>query len=138
MWTRPWKQLVTVVRSLWQDQCGAVLTTEVVLVGTVLGTGTLVGLSGLRDTVVHELGDLSATIAELNQAYSYAGIQGCSAATAGSHAGDLNPKGHQEPLPEDAASQHQRDRFIVIDATNENSNNIPTPQSTQPLGRLAT
>ena len=77
------------VQQLWREQEGAVLTTELVLVGAVLGIGVVAGLAGLRDSVVQELTDLSENLSQLNQTYSYSGLEGCSASTAGSHALDV-------------------------------------------------
>lgn len=76
-------------RQLWADQSGVVLSTEVVLLGTVLGAGTLVGMAQLRDTVIGEMSDLSQVLSDLNQSYSLSGLESCSARTAGSRSGDF-------------------------------------------------
>lgn len=73
------------IRSLWCDESGFVLSTELTLMGSVLAVGTIVGLASLRDTVTAELSDLAHSLSGLDQSYSYSGLQGCSAQTAGSH-----------------------------------------------------
>ena len=84
-----WKLTSRCWSELWRDESGVVLSSEVVLLGTVLGIGAVAGLAQLRDTVVAELDDLSQTLADLNQSYSMSALQGCSARTAGSRSGDF-------------------------------------------------
>lgn len=61
---------------LWNDQDGAILSAEVVVVASVLVIGVIVGLSAVRDAVVSELADVAQAIGNLNQSYSLGGIQG--------------------------------------------------------------
>jgi Flp pilus assembly pilin Flp len=75
------------MKRFWEDQCGAILSAELVLLMTILVIGMIVGLKALQDAVVNELGDVAAAIGALNQSYSFSGIQGnggISAMTAGS------------------------------------------------------
>ena len=61
------------LRRLWRDQDGFVVSTELLLVTVVLVLGMLVGATTLRDQVVQEFGDLAAALGRLNQSYSYTG-----------------------------------------------------------------
>jgi hypothetical protein len=70
------------LKRLWNDEAGALLSMEVVLVGTILVIGVLTGLTSLRDAVVTELADLGAAISWLDQSYYYHGITAHSSATA--------------------------------------------------------
>jgi hypothetical protein len=70
---------------LWADEAGFVISTELVLVATVLVIGLVLGLTSLRNQVVQELGDLAQAIGNINQSYEYAGTQKVEVAeTAGS------------------------------------------------------
>ena len=63
-----------VLHRLWADDAGFVVSTELVLVATILVIGLIVGLTALRNQVVQELADLAQAIANVNQSYEYAGI----------------------------------------------------------------
>jgi Flp pilus assembly pilin Flp len=67
---------------LWNDETGAILSLEIVLVGTILGIGIITGLSSLRDAVITELADVGAAISWLDQSYIYHGSTSHSASTA--------------------------------------------------------
>jgi hypothetical protein len=69
---------------LWNETDGAILSAEIVLVGTILVLGTIVGLKSVRDSVVTELADFAQAIANVNQSYCYSGVCGHGAETAGS------------------------------------------------------
>ncbi len=70
---------------LWNDEAGFVVSTELILIATVLVIGMLVGLATLRDQVVQELADVAAAISDVDQSYAYTGILGHTAQTAGSN-----------------------------------------------------
>jgi Flp pilus assembly pilin Flp len=63
------------MKRFWEDECGAILSAELVLVMTILVIGMIVGLKALQDAVVNELGDVAAAIGALNQSYSFTGVQ---------------------------------------------------------------
>ncbi|MFG0334948.1 MAG: hypothetical protein ACF8TS_16450 [Maioricimonas sp. JB049] len=72
------------LRELWRDECGAVLSAEVVLLGTLGVIGATVGLSALSKSVNDELTELAFAIRSLDQSYCYEGRTGCRSWTAGS------------------------------------------------------
>jgi Flp pilus assembly pilin Flp len=72
------------LKRLWNDEAGAVISAEIVLVATILVIGMVVGLKSVRDAVVTELADVAQAIANIDQSYSYSGIDGHSTGTAGS------------------------------------------------------
>ena len=72
------------LRKLWNDEAGAVLSAELVMVATILVIGMTVGLSAVRNSVVTELADLGQAISEIDQSYSYSGVTGHHSRTAGS------------------------------------------------------
>lgn len=75
---------MNLLRRLWHDETGAVISTELVLAGSTLVAGMLVGMTTLRDQVVQELSDTAEAISEINQSYSYTGVTSHNAWTAGS------------------------------------------------------
>lgn len=71
-------------QQFWNDESGFVVSTELVLIATVLVLGMVVGLTTLRDQVIAELADVAAAFSNSNQSYSFTGITGHSSSTAGS------------------------------------------------------
>jgi len=72
------------IKNLWNDEAGFVVSTELVIVATILVLGLIVGQSTLRDAVVVELSDLATAISNIDQSYDYDQVTGHSASTAGS------------------------------------------------------
>jgi len=75
-------------QQLWNDENGFVVSTELVLIATVLVLGMIVGLTTLRDQVIAELADVAAAFSNSNQSYSFSGITGHSSSTSGSSFND--------------------------------------------------
>ena len=63
------------LRRLWADEAGFVVSTELVLVATILVIGLIVGLTELRNQVVQELADTGAAIGMISQGYQYYGTE---------------------------------------------------------------
>lgn len=57
------------MKQLWNDETGVILSAEIVLVGTILVVGMIVGLVELQCSVVDELNDLGEAIGSVNQSY---------------------------------------------------------------------
>jgi hypothetical protein len=75
---------MSTLKRLWNEEDGFVVSAELVLIGTILVIGMIVGLASLRDQVVQELGDVAAAISQIVQSYSYSGITGHTSRIAGS------------------------------------------------------
>ena len=75
---------MSVIRRLWKEDEGAILSSELVMFATVLVIGMLTGLSAVQTAVVTELADVANAFGSVNQSYSYGGIQGHHAVTPGS------------------------------------------------------
>ena len=71
-------------KRLWNDEAGAVVSAEIMLVATILVIGMIVGLKSVRDAVLTELADVAQAIANVDQSYSYSGVDGHAASTTGS------------------------------------------------------
>jgi hypothetical protein len=77
------------LRKLWQCEAGFVLSTETVLVATILVIGMITGLATVRDQVVTELADLAAAVSDLDHSYSFSGVTTSVATISGSTFTDL-------------------------------------------------
>ena len=81
--------MLNLLKALRQDEHGVILSTEIVIVGSLLVIGLITGLACLQKSVNGELQDLAGAIGALDQSYSYssfrkAGTHGrCCAYTAG-------------------------------------------------------
>ena len=62
------------LKSLWNDEAGVILSAELVLIGTILVIGMIAGLVELQCSVVGELNDLGDAIGNLDQGYLVSGI----------------------------------------------------------------
>jgi hypothetical protein len=65
---------MSLLHALWGDEGGFVLSSELVLIATVVVIGLTVGLVSIRDAVLGELADVGAAIGSLNQSYWYHGV----------------------------------------------------------------
>ena len=72
-----------VLKKLWNDEAGLVVSAELVFITTIAVIGMVVGLSTARDGVSGELADLNEAVNELNQAYQIDQIVGHSASIQG-------------------------------------------------------
>ncbi len=62
------------LKNLWTDETGFIVSAELILISTILVIGMVVGLSEIQHAVVQELGDVADAIGAVNQSYSYTGF----------------------------------------------------------------
>lgn len=62
------------LNKLWNDENGVILSAEIVLIGTILVIGMIVGMVELQCAVVAEMSDLGDAIGNLDQSYTISGI----------------------------------------------------------------
>lgn len=99
---------------------GFVLTSELVLIVTILVLGAIVGLVTMRDALTAEMGDVAEAVGTLDQGYCYEGlINGeLSASTAGSCYEDLIDANFGDGEPEAFVGAEERvDPLEVIGST---------------------
>lgn len=70
------------LRKLWNDEAGSIVSAEVVLVATILVVGAVTGLTSVRDAVVTELADVGKAIANVDQSFTVTDVLSHSSATA--------------------------------------------------------
>jgi hypothetical protein len=76
------------MRSLWQDDCGAVLTAEYLTLGSVVVLGGVSGLAAMSDSVNGEMREFGNSVRQMRQTYSARGTQSPAASRQASAAGD--------------------------------------------------
>ncbi len=62
------------LKQLWNDESGFIVSSELILISTILVIGMVVGLSEVQHAVVQELGDVADAIGSVNQSYRYSGF----------------------------------------------------------------
>lgn len=77
------------IRKLWMDEGGGLISAELVLVATLLICAVAVGVSAVRVALVTELADLGAAIGAIDQSYSVSGLLGHHASCAGQQFSDV-------------------------------------------------
>ena len=76
------------IRKLWNDEAGFLISTEAVLYWTIVVLGILTGLVAVRQAVISELVETAQAIMAINQSFSFSGQTNCESSTAGSSASD--------------------------------------------------
>jgi hypothetical protein len=71
------------IRVFLRQEDGFVISSELLLFGTIVVIGLLAGLSEIRDSVLLEFDDFSKAIGFLDQTFSYGGVTDGSATTEG-------------------------------------------------------
>jgi Flp pilus assembly pilin Flp len=77
------------MKNLWNDEAGFIVSAELVLVATILVIGMITGLTSVRDAVITELADVGGAIGAINQSYTYGGASAHCSTTAGSQFTDF-------------------------------------------------
>ena len=66
---------MSLVRRLWADEAGFIISAELCLVATIVVIGLIVGLVTLRNQVVQELIAVGEAIGSINTSYAFCGLQ---------------------------------------------------------------
>jgi hypothetical protein len=77
-----------ILNQFWTDDRGALISSEYLFVATILVIGTVVGLTGVRDTITVELTELGNALLALSQGFTVSGTSGAAGQTDGSQAID--------------------------------------------------
>ena len=114
-----------VLKRLWNDEAGFVVSTELVLLATVAVIGLLTGIVSVRDGVVSELSDVAGAVQEVNQSYSFDGVIGHNAATSGTQFNDQLDECDSSDDPSGVA-----DNCITFNQDNVNETEAVTNRNT--------
>lgn len=74
---------MTFVHRFLSDDCGFVVSSELVMIATIVVIGLIAGLTSVRDQVIMELGDVSIAVTRTTQSYSFSGVTSHAGSTAG-------------------------------------------------------
>jgi hypothetical protein len=69
---------------LWNDESGAVIATEYLMLGSIVALGSASGMAAMRDSVIEEYKDMGQGIHDTRQAYTVKGARGASSNRGGS------------------------------------------------------
>ncbi|MCG6154210.1 hypothetical protein [Rubinisphaera margarita] len=61
-------------KAIYEDEAGFIISAELVLIGTILILGLIVGLSSIQHAIVSELNDVGDAVGSSNQSYWYTGF----------------------------------------------------------------
>jgi hypothetical protein len=89
--------MAQLLRKLWQDDCGALISSEFLFVATILVIGVIVGLTAVRSALNAELTQLGNAFLALSQGFTISGQSGSGGQTDGSAAIDT-PSTLQSPV----------------------------------------
>lgn len=81
--------MIQTSQKLWNDEAGFVVSIELILLASIAVIGLIAGMAAVRDGVVSELSDVAGAVQDVNQSYSYFGVVGHAASTAGSNYTDM-------------------------------------------------
>src|SRR5277367_3535630 len=76
--------MALLLRKLWRDDCGALISAEFLFVSTILVIGVIVGLTSVRAALNAELTELGNAFLALSQGFAISGQSGSFANTDGS------------------------------------------------------
>ncbi len=89
--------MAQLMRKLWRDDCGALISTEFLFVATILVIGLVVGLTAVRSAINAELTQFGNAVLALSQGFAISGQSGSAAQTDGSQGID-QPSQLQAPV----------------------------------------
>jgi len=84
------------LKQLFHDEAGFIVSAELVLIFTLAFCGVAVGMSVVRDALVQELGDVAESIGALNQSYAWRDIVAPDAANPNDPHGTCSGSGFED------------------------------------------
>lgn len=79
---------MNILKCLWKDEAGFVVSSELVLISTIVVLSLVVGLSEVANGVNEELEDVGSAVGSMNQTLRYSGFCGHKGFIAGSSFND--------------------------------------------------
>lgn len=76
--------LLSLANKLWQDDCGGVLTSEYLTLGSVVVLGGASGLASMTSAMNDEMREYGRAVGQIRQSYSVAGQRTSAASVSGS------------------------------------------------------
>ena len=94
------------LNQLWTDENGFIVSSELILIATILVIAMVVGLQTVRDAVLQELGDVGAAIGAVSQDYSYGGASG--------HCSSINGSQYADAFDDCEATNNNLRNCVVV------------------------
>ena len=107
---------MAIADQLWREDDGFIVSIELILLATIAVIGLIAGMAAVRDAVISELADVAGAIQDMNQCYSFFGIEGHSSSVCGS---DFEDALDFCDSPDDEAAA--ADNCIVFEGTDDES-----------------
>ena len=76
--------MLTLVKTMWNDEAGFIVSAELILVATIAVLAMVVGLSEVSIGINEELEDVASAFGAVNQSYHFQGLCGHKGMIAGS------------------------------------------------------
>jgi hypothetical protein len=76
------------LKNFFDEENGFIISTEALMLGTIVVIGLLVGIDRIQDSVVQELADFASAIGILDQSFTYTGVAAGASSTDGSESED--------------------------------------------------
>ncbi len=77
--------MTSLIKTLWNDENGFIVSAELVLIATILIVGLVVGLAEVSHAVNNELEDVASAFGSMNQSFYVKGLHSdCKGSTPGS------------------------------------------------------
>lgn len=82
--------MTTLLKTLWTDEAGFIVSAELVLISTIAVLAMVVGLSEVSQAINQELNDVASAYGTINQSFRYQGLTG--------HGGVMNGTSFQDSV----------------------------------------
>ena len=82
--------MFALLTQLWNDETGSIVATEYLMLGTIVGVGSVTGLASVRDSINEEYQEFGNSVREVRQSYSVPAKKSGNAATGGTHVVDAS------------------------------------------------
>lgn len=102
------------LKQLWNDDAGFIVSTELLLIFTIVVLGLVVGLTNVRNAVVTELTEVASAILALNQSYNITGLSGCGGTVGGTSVTDIISSASVTQTANGALSQQSSNISITL------------------------
>lgn len=76
--------MLNVLKNLYHDEAGFIVSAELILVSTIVVLGLIVGLSEVSHGINQELEDVGSAFGHINQSFKYTGFTGAKGRQVGS------------------------------------------------------
>jgi hypothetical protein len=77
---------------LWNDETGAIIAAEYLMLGSIVAMGAAGGMVAMRDSIVDEYKEFGQGVREMRQSYSVPALHGGAATTTGANPTDKSPR----------------------------------------------